>query len=59
MKHLLWIVGVAALIPGVIYLESKLILAIVLFVISLVCLATFFFLMFRGEGNQDISITKF
>jgi|HubBroStandDraft_6_1064221.scaffolds.fasta_scaffold1871604_1 hypothetical protein len=59
MKHLLWIVGVAALIPGVIFLESRVIVAVVFFVISLICLATFFFLMFRGEGNQDISITKF
>jgi hypothetical protein len=59
MKHLLWVVGLAALVPGIIYWESNRILSIILFLISLVFLAVFFFIMFRDEGKQDISITKF
>jgi hypothetical protein len=29
------------------------------FVVALICLAFFFFMKFREEGDQDISITKF
>jgi|HubBroStandDraft_6_1064221.scaffolds.fasta_scaffold518904_2 hypothetical protein len=59
MKHLLWIVGLAVLIPGIMTWESTRILAVALFAVSLVLLAIFFFMMFRDEGKQDISITKF
>jgi preprotein translocase subunit YajC len=59
MKHLLWVVGLAVLIPGIMTWESNRILAIALFAVSLILLAIFFFMMFRDEGKQDISITKF
>jgi len=59
MKHLLWVVGLAVLVPGIMYWESNRFLAIALFAVSLVMLAIFFFIMFRDEGKQDISITKF
>ena len=59
MKHLLWVVGLAALVPGIMYWESNRVLSIASFVVSLVFLAIFFFIMFRDEGKQDISITKF
>jgi hypothetical protein len=29
------------------------------FLVALVCFAIFFFMKFRAEGEQDISITKF
>jgi hypothetical protein len=74
MKHLLWIVGLVALGPTLYFFnefyklppvdESNhgtqyLIYAGIFFLISLVCFAVFFFIRFREEGEQDISITKF
>jgi hypothetical protein len=70
MKHLLWVVGLAALIPAVMFFvkfsdapanqgRNDLLLSVVFLVISLICWAMFFFNRFREEGKQDISITKF
>lgn len=70
MKHLLWVVGLIALGPTLYYFnqfykqpeeQGKELLAIagVFFLVSLICFAVFFFLRFREEGEQDISITKF
>jgi hypothetical protein len=74
MKHLLWVVGLVALGPAIWFLvqfnnapsadESSegmrdLIIAGVFFLIALICFAIFFFIRFREEGEQDISITKF
>ena len=70
MKHLLWVVGLVALVPGLWFFnefyKSKenqntqyLVYAGLCFLITLVCLAIFFFKRFREEGKQDISITKF
>ena len=70
MKHLLWVVGLIALAPGLwflnLFLKSAedqnthyLAYAGVCFLIALVCFAVFFFKRFRDEGQQDISITKF
>ena len=74
MKHLLWVVGLIALGPAAYFLyrysnatsvdDSKegmplLVYAGIFFLISLVCFAVFFFIRFRQEGDQDISITKF
>lgn len=70
MKHLLWIVGLVALGPTLYFFnefykspeeQGKEFLAYagVFFLIALVCFAVFFFIRFREEGEQDISITKF
>lgn len=71
MRHLLWVVGVAALVPAVIFFmkfsdrsdlgtgRPYLIASIAFLVVSLVFLGIFFFQKFREEGNQEISITKF
>jgi uncharacterized membrane protein SirB2 len=70
MKHLLWVVGLVALAPGLWFFNlfnksaenqntHYLIYAGLCFLITLICLAIFFFKKFREEGNQDISITKF
>lgn len=70
MKHLLWVVGLAALAPAIWFFTKfyqspenegteHLVKAGIFFAISLVCWAIFFFLKFREEGQQDISITKF
>jgi uncharacterized membrane-anchored protein len=60
MKHILWVVGLVALISGVVcWTNSQTALSIILGLISFVLLAVFFFMMFRDEGKQDISITKF
>jgi hypothetical protein len=74
MKHLLWVVGLIALGPAAYFLyrysnatsmdDSKeamplLVYAGIFFLIALVCFAVFFFMRFRAEGDQDISITKF
>lgn len=63
MKHILWVVGLVALVLGIMNWQwhetNRIVLSIVLFLISLVLLAVFFFMMFRDEGKQDISITKF
>lgn len=73
MKHLLWIVGLVALGPAVWFLmkfnsesgdvdtggeTTNLVIAGIFLVISLVCFAVFFYMRFKEEGDQDISITK-
>lgn len=70
MKHLLWVVGLAALGPTLYFFskfyssppeENKAYLGYAggFFLISLVCFAIFFYRKFHEEGQQDISITKF
>ena len=70
MKHMLWVIGVVSLAPTLYFFslfykspEEKgtehLVVAGIFFAISLVMWAIFFFLKFREEGQQDISITKF
>ncbi|MBI3650228.1 MAG: hypothetical protein HY231_04205 [Acidobacteria bacterium] len=68
MKHLLWVVGLITLCAGAWFTykymytvegKSDLVIAAVAFAISLICWGTFFFMRFREEGEQDISITKF
>ena len=71
MKHLLWVVGLITLVVGAWFTyqymypksanegRSDLLIAGVCFVISLACWGYFFFIRFREEGEQDISITKF
>ena len=69
MKHLLWVVGIAAAIPAFIFgskywggtnpHRSDLMLCVVFAVIALIFLGIFFFIRFREEGSQDVSITKF
>ncbi len=70
MKHLLWVVGLIALGPALWFFNQfykspeeegthYLAYAGIFFVIALVCFAVFFFIRFRAEGDQDISITKF
>jgi hypothetical protein len=68
MKHLLWVVGVAAAIPAFIFgskffggsgHRSDLMLCVVFGVIALGLFGIFFFIRFREEGSQDVSITKF
>jgi hypothetical protein len=70
MKHLLWVVGLAALVPAVIFFvkfsdaapgqgKNDLVISVIFLAVSLVCWAIFFFNHFREEGKQDISITKF
>jgi hypothetical protein len=70
MKHVLWIVGLVALAPAIYFFSrfyqsaenegtEHLMMAGIFFAVSLVMWAVFFFLKFREEGQQDISITKF
>ncbi|HEY6329196.1 MAG TPA: hypothetical protein VI756_07655 [Blastocatellia bacterium] len=63
MKHILWVVGLVALVLGIMNWRweetNRIVMSVVLFLISLVLLAIFFFKTFRDEGKQDISITKF
>jgi hypothetical protein len=68
MKNLLLGLGVIGLIPGAWFLykylytppdKTNLVLGGVLLLVALVCFAFFFFMKFREEGDQDISITKF
>ena len=68
MKNLILLVGVITLLAGAyftyryMYLVdpgNNLIMAAVAFVISLACWGYFFFVRFKEEGEQDISITKF
>jgi len=71
MKNLLLLVGVIGLGAGAWYLykylyqpnnvteRANLILGGIFFLAALVCFAVFFFLRFREEGEQEISITKF
>ncbi|MEK6286424.1 MAG: hypothetical protein AABO57_11835 [Acidobacteriota bacterium] len=71
MKNVLLLVAVIGLGAGAWFLyqflyqpandpdKSNLILGGVFFLAALVCFAFFFFMKFRDEGDQDISITKF
>jgi hypothetical protein len=71
MKNLLLGLGVIGLIPGAWFLykylypgssapdRTHLVVGGGCFVVALICLAFFFFMKFREEGDQDISITKF
>jgi uncharacterized membrane-anchored protein len=71
MKNLLLLVGVVGLGAGAYFLyqylyqatnnqeRTNLILGGAFFLVALVCFAIFFFMRFRAEGEQDISITKF
>jgi hypothetical protein len=71
MKNVLLAVGVIGLGAGAWYLykylyqpnnvteRTNLILGGIFFLAALVCFAVFFFLRFREEGDQEISITKF
>ncbi len=70
MKHLLWVIGLAALIPAYIFFSkfnesrtgegrSNLIVSVVFLVVSLIFLGIFFFKQFRAESSEEISITKF
>lgn len=71
MKNLLLLVGVIGLGAGAWFLykylyqvvnapeRTNLILGGGFFLVALICFAFFFFMKFREEGEQDISITKF
>jgi len=68
MNHILWVVGLITLAIGgyetYVYMYDKnpgssLTIAVICFIVSLICWAMFFFRRFRAEGEQDISITKF
>lgn len=71
MKNLLLLVGVVGLGAGAFFMyqylyqppndpnRTNLILGGVFFLVALICLIVFFFMRFREEGEQDISITKF
>ncbi|HEX8089230.1 MAG TPA: hypothetical protein VF762_10280 [Blastocatellia bacterium] len=70
MKNLLLLVGLVALGVGAYFLynylyqpisgeKTYLVLGGVFSVAGLICFAVFFFMKFREEGDQDISITKF
>lgn len=72
MKHLLWVVGLVALGPAIWFLvkfseagdvdaggdTSSLVYAGIFLVVALICFAVFFYLKFKDEGDQDISITR-
>ncbi|MCI0488836.1 MAG: hypothetical protein L0229_19770 [Blastocatellia bacterium] len=72
MKHLLWVVGLVALGPGIWFLvkfsqsgdvdtggeTTNLIYAGIFLVIALICFGVFFYMRFKEEGDQDISITR-
>jgi len=70
MKNLLLGLGVIGLIPGAWFIykylypegaavKSDLVLGGCLLAVALICIAVFFFMKFKEEGEQDISITKF
>jgi hypothetical protein len=71
MKNVLLGLGVLGLIPGAWFLyqylyqpttgtdRTNLVLGGCLLGIALICFAIFFFMKFKEEGEQDISITKF
>ena len=71
MKNLLLGLGVIGLVPGAWFLykylypgsaaadRNDLVLGGICAGVGLVCFAIFFFMKFREEGEQDISITKF
>jgi heme/copper-type cytochrome/quinol oxidase subunit 4 len=69
MKHILWVAGLAALGVTIYYFikfyespegrgTNYAWISAIFFLISIICGAAFFFIKFREEGNQDISITK-
>jgi hypothetical protein len=71
MKNVLLLVGVVGLGAGAWFIyqymytaqgavdRTDLVLGGVFLLAALVCFAVFFFMKFREEGDQDISITKF
>jgi hypothetical protein len=68
MKNALLLVGVVGLGAGAWFVyqymykppdKTNLVLGGVFLLAALVCFAFFFFMKFREEGDQDISITKF
>lgn len=72
MKNALLLVGVVGLGAGAWFIyqfmyttpqdatdRTNLILGGVFLLAALICFAFFFFMRFREEGDQDISITKF
>jgi hypothetical protein len=68
MKNLLLVVGLITLAVGTWFAyrylyttegKTDIYIAAGAFVVSLACLGYFFFLRFREEGEQDISITKY
>jgi hypothetical protein len=71
MKNVLLLVGIVGLGAGAWFIyqfmytqpgttdRTDLILGGVFLLAALVCFAFFFFMKFREEGDQDISITKF
>lgn len=71
MKNLLLLVGVIGLGAGSWFMyqylyqpnnateRTNLILGGGFLLVALICFAVFFFMRFRAEGDQDISITKF
>ena len=71
MKNVLLLVGVVGLGAGAWFIyqymytaeaaaqRTDLVLGGVLLLAALICFAVFFFMKFREEGDQDISITKF
>lgn len=71
MKNVLLLVGVVGLGTGAWFLykylyqpnnvtdRGNLIVGGCCFIVALICFAFFFFMKFREEGDQDISITKF
>lgn len=71
MKNVLLLVGVVGLGAGAWFIyqymytaegaidKTDLVLGGVFFLVALACFAVFFFMKFREEGDQDISITKF
>jgi hypothetical protein len=70
MKHLLWVIGLVALIPAYIFFSkfndsapghgrSNLVVSVIFLVVSLIFLGIFFFRQFRAEASEEISITKF
>jgi len=68
MKNALLLVGVVGLGAGAWFIyqymyqppdKSNLLLGGVFLLVALLCFAFFFFMRFREEGDQDISITKF
>ena len=71
MKNVLLLVGVVGLGAGAWFIyqymyttqvaaqRTDLVLGGVFLLVALACFAVFFFMKFREEGDQDISITKF
>ena len=71
MKNVLLLVGVVGLGAGAWFIyqymytaeaaaqRTDLVYGGVFLLVALICFAVFFFMKFREEGDQDISITKF